>query len=138
MQFTFIKLFTFVVAAQGSIWMANAAPATDTTPSVAGETAAGITPFDFSVGEICTDSNLSGTCVSINVDAIPSSCFNVLPQFNDQFSSFQINSGLECSFHTDAGCSGVVLTSNGSIDDLGSFDGGEFNDDISSYTCQAG
>ncbi|KAJ7596421.1 hypothetical protein C8J56DRAFT_1040675 [Mycena floridula] len=78
MQSTFIKFFMLVVTARGSIWMENAAPATNTTPSVAGETAAGISPLDFSVGEICTDSNLSGTCVSINVDTIPSSCFNDL------------------------------------------------------------
>ncbi|KAJ7586619.1 hypothetical protein C8J56DRAFT_1085114 [Mycena floridula] len=52
--------------------MANAAPATDTTLPVAGETAAGTSPLDFNVGEICTDSNLSGTCASISVNAIPS------------------------------------------------------------------
>ncbi|KAJ7579502.1 hypothetical protein C8J56DRAFT_961692 [Mycena floridula] len=137
MQFTFIKLFTLVVAAQGSIWMANAAPATDTTLPVAGETAAGITPLDFSAGEICTDSNLSGTCASINVNAIPSSCFNVLSQFNDQFSSFQINSGIECDFFIDAGCAGDVLGPTGSINDLGTIFGGEFNDAISSYECIA-
>ncbi|KAJ7580513.1 hypothetical protein C8J56DRAFT_961694, partial [Mycena floridula] len=137
MQFTFIKLFTLIVAGQVSIWMANAAPATDTTLPVAGETAAGISPLDFSVGEICTDSNLSGTCASINVNALPSSCFNVLSQFNDQFSSFQINSGIECDFFIDAGCAGASLTSDGTVNDLGSstIAGGEFNDAISSYNC---
>ncbi|KAJ7586662.1 hypothetical protein C8J56DRAFT_1052009 [Mycena floridula] len=136
MQFTFIKLVTLVVAAQGSIWMANAAPATDTTLLVAGETVAGTSPLDFNVGKFCTDSNLSGTCAAINVDAIPSSCFTVIAQFNDQISSIQIDSGITCSFFIDAGCKGNVAGGiTGTINDLGTAGGG-FNDAISAYSCQ--
>ncbi|KAJ7577443.1 hypothetical protein C8J56DRAFT_970832 [Mycena floridula] len=133
MQFTLSKLFTLVVAAQ-AIGIASAVPASNAV-AAANNVAHELAPADFNVGVFCTNSFLGGTCANINVGAIPSGCRNVVSQFNDQFSSIQVNAGIRCVFFTDANCQGAALTVTGStVNDLA---GTNFQDSISSDSCFA-
>ncbi|KAJ7589092.1 hypothetical protein C8J56DRAFT_1048718 [Mycena floridula] len=132
MQLTLSKLFAFIVAAQ-AIGIVGAVPIVNSTVSVPDNAAHKLVPQDFNVGIICTDNFLGGTCAVINVGGIPSGCRNVVAQFNDQFSSIQVNAGISCQFFVDASCQGAALTVSGStVNDLA---GTNFQDSISSDSC---
>ncbi|KAJ7589077.1 hypothetical protein C8J56DRAFT_937752 [Mycena floridula] len=134
MQLTLSKLFAFIVAAQ-AIGIVGAVPIVNSTVSVVDIAAHKLSPDDFNVGFLCTDNFLGGTCGVINVGGIPSGCENVVAQFNDQFSSIQVNVGISCQFFVDGDCNGAALTVTGdTVNDLA---GTNFQDSISAFACFA-
>ncbi|KAJ7166530.1 hypothetical protein C8R43DRAFT_946077 [Mycena crocata] len=136
MHFTLSKLFAFVAAAQ-AMGMATAANV--------GSGAANV-----DVGIACINNNLGGTCGDLNLNALPSVCVNVTPQFNDNISSFRLNSGVRCVFYKysaiisvnpwdadglgyrDGACTGSSRSFTGTTNDLF---GDALQDNISAYQC---
>ncbi|KAJ7177241.1 hypothetical protein C8R43DRAFT_1193217 [Mycena crocata] len=118
MQFSLSKLFAFVAAAQAI--------------SMAAAVNVGTGPATFNGGIACINNNLGGTCGSLNLNAIPSVCVNVTPQFNDNISSFRINSGVRCVFYKDGACTGSSRSFTGTTNDLA---GDALQDNISAYQC---
>ncbi|KAJ7124128.1 hypothetical protein C8R43DRAFT_958812 [Mycena crocata] len=118
MQFTLSKLFALVAAAQ----------AISMTAAVnVGSGAANV-----NVGIACVNNNLGGTCGDLNLNALPSVCVNVTPQFNDNISSFRLNSGVRCVFYKDGACTGSSRSFTGTTNDLF---GDALQDNISAYQC---
>ncbi|KAJ7166531.1 hypothetical protein C8R43DRAFT_1104075 [Mycena crocata] len=136
MQFTLTKLFALVAAAQ-SIGLVTAAPTANTAGGTAADGGdAGVTSFaaaaDINVGILCPNSNLSGSCASINVNAVNSVCFNVLPQFDNQITSLRVNAGERCIFYQNAGCTGASRSFTGTTLNLA---GDALDNSISAYQC---
>ncbi|KAJ7182253.1 hypothetical protein C8R43DRAFT_940404 [Mycena crocata] len=126
------NLFAFVVAAQ-AMGMASGAPASDNAGGAASENALiSPSPAEFNVGIFCTNNNLSGSCPNINVNALPSTCFHVLAQFDNQISSLRVNAGVRCTFYTNSDCSGSSRSFTGTTLDLA---GDVLQDSISGYQC---
>ncbi|KAJ7100296.1 hypothetical protein C8R43DRAFT_964074, partial [Mycena crocata] len=84
------------------------------------------------VGIACVNNNLGGTCGDLNLNALPSVCVNVTPQFNDNISSFRLNSGIRCVFYKDGACTGSSRSFTGTTNDLF---GDALQDNISAYQC---
>ncbi|KAJ7144711.1 hypothetical protein C8R43DRAFT_953795 [Mycena crocata] len=137
MQFSLSKLFAFVSAAQaigmaaavnvgtGVVSLRQTLQQFELVPRRTG-------PATFNGGIACINNNLGGTCGSLNLNAIPSVCVNLTPQFNDNISSFRINSGVRCVFYKDGACTGSSRSFTGTTNDLA---GDALQDNISAYQC---
>ncbi|KAJ7175086.1 hypothetical protein C8R43DRAFT_1119104 [Mycena crocata] len=137
MHFTQIStLLAFVAISAVTSNAAAVIPAAGTvvavTPSdakVAGDFAAAA----ITVGLVCTDANLSGSCGTIQVDGIPSSCFNFIGGFDNSISSIRVNAGFDCQFFQPSNCgAGSISVIQTTASNLG---GTTFNDAISSVKC---
>ncbi|KAF9055714.1 hypothetical protein BJ165DRAFT_1606018 [Panaeolus papilionaceus] len=89
-------------------------------------------PFDNgSTFVLCTDPNLSGTCVFINYRF--GQCIDVPVSINDQVSSVATKgSGHSCTLYRDYGCGGTTELIDHHIDFIRTL-----NDQVSSFRCQS-
>ncbi|KAJ7117253.1 hypothetical protein C8R43DRAFT_109188 [Mycena crocata] len=139
MHFTlFSKLLAFVAISAATSNAAAVVPASGTAVAVNGTDAKVTGDFAaaaITVGLVCTDANLSGTCGTIQVDGIPSGCFNFINGFDNSISSIRVNAGFDCQFFQPINCGpGSISVIQTTAPNLG---GTTFNDNLSSYKCFA-